>query len=517
MPQIKEYQSSAQAVGATGGGRARFGMLDPIVEGFGALGRSVADIGKDIQEREDRQREANLRAEAMKADAELGAALEQRYSETDPQDREAVGNFTTGFMETVEERLGKVEDNVRTPREREVFTLLRGQVSAQALERARVKQAQLGGKGDRLVVEQALSSATNALMTDPTKYDYVVGQTRALIASQPNLSIAEQNEIEAEAVQALTVGEIQGIIRAGPGGPAVALKLLKSGDRDGALKPQTKATLIANAEAAIRAEREDAEHRRALAERARRDKQDALETLLVERMVPGTQANKDSPLTGPEIASADLRAEQKITLLNQMRAMTEHAAKPFRTQTDTYIDLQKRMFLPPEHPERLRDKMPIYQAFWDHRLTPSDQQDLLKQFDEAATPDGSSLGQKAQNARDLVRTAILQSPYFIAQPALAADAVYRFNYDLQSNIKAYRDAGKDPNDLLDPTKPEFMLKPEKMAAYTRGAAAQMRQDASAAQASVRAMPAKQTDLVKGEVYQTSRGPARWNGKAFETP
>ena len=35
-------------------------------------------------------------------------------------------------------------------------------------------------------------------------------------------------------------------------------------------------------------------------------------------------------------------------------------------------------------------------------------------------------------------------------------------------------------------------------------------------ASGQPLPAKEKDLKTGTIYQTGRGPAKWNGKAFET-
>jgi len=96
-------------------------------------------------------------------------------------------------------------------------------------------------------------------------------------------------------------------------------------------------------------------------------------------------------------------------------------------------------------------------------------------------------------------------------PGAAANAAYRFNYDLDAKVATYRADGKNPRTLLDPNSPDFALKPENIAAFAVGSKPALADHAAkVTQAGKAALPLVSNDddykkLPPGASYRTSTG------------
>ena len=466
MPRIQEYQPRISPVGGVGGAKLPVGTGADLARGVQNLGAGLVDLGQSVQQLQERREEARVRSKAIEFEANKAQEVEEAAKALDPSDGKAVDEFQRNFMEQAATDFDAIGQDVQTGRGRLVFDQLRAASMAEVQKRAYVQQSQVGGKHDRVMVEQGIQNAANAVSTDPTKYEYLMGSVEALIGTQRYLSLTDQEALVKDAQQTLSVSAVRGLISSGPGAPALALKQLEAGDWDKRVTPQAKDVLVAEAQQGINAERIEAERIRVEHDRVKKDHQEAKESLYIARMTPGTTANKAQPTTAVEIASdASLRPEQQRVLLSMMEAQNKDSSQPFRTNRGTLIELQRRMHLPYNDPQKVTNLLPVYEAFGKEQLTPSDRDWLIKEFNEAQTPDGQVFADLMQRARSTVHDSLARSIIGAVQPEVAAEAYYRFAHDLDRKVAEYREAKKDPGDLLDPTKPDYFLKPARIATY----------------------------------------------------
>lgn len=81
-----------------------------------------------------------------------------------------------------------------------------------------------------------------------------------------------------------------------------------------------------------------------------------------------------------------------------------------------------------------------------------------RELASAQTPEGSIYGQRREKAIGEASYVIRQNPMVMMQPTAAHDAVDNMRAAFIKKEDEYRKAGKDANDLLDPSKPDYFFK-----------------------------------------------------------
>jgi hypothetical protein len=112
-------------------------------------------------------------------------------------------------------------------------------------------------------------------------------------------------------------------------------------------------------------------------------------------------------------------------------------------------------------PDKITTHAPLIEAFNDHKLTRKDFEFVEKLLTEPRTPDGEALAKNQQDFTESVKSQT--GPSASIDPGHTDPAAVSQHYDLErevdQKVERARKDGKDPNDLFDPSKPEFLGRP----------------------------------------------------------
>lgn len=111
-------------------------------------------------------------------------------------------------------------------------------------------------------------------------------------------------------------------------------------------------------------------------------------------------------------------------------------------------------------PDGMQDTRPIDDAYIDGKINRGDHDWLRKEFLESRTPEGQRLNQTKSDFFKAVAPQIDKSNPLMGK--LDQDGkmnLYRLEWDVNRKIEEYRKTGKNPYDLFDSSKPDFVGKP----------------------------------------------------------
>lgn len=132
-------------------------------------------------------------------------------------------------------------------------------------------------------------------------------------------------------------------------------------------------------------------------------------------------------------------------------------------------DLTQRIYLPDGDPQKITQPGQITE-FMGKGLNYTDQQHLIKEMQTANTPEGSPFLKQVSQIK-AIGTKMLTAKSFLGNmpadthPEIADEAAYRFGIDVDNKVKAARAAGKDPQTLFTPGSPDYVLSPNRVAAF----------------------------------------------------
>ncbi len=98
-------------------------------------------------------------------------------------------------------------------------------------------------------------------------------------------------------------------------------------------------------------------------------------------------------------------------------------------------------------------------------LSPADSERLKADLAYAQTPEGRAFGVDRNKITTLATNMLLRSNLGQVYQDKALDAAKRFSDDLDKKIAEYRKAGKDPRDLFDSSKPDYVASPARVATF----------------------------------------------------
>jgi hypothetical protein len=156
------------------------------------------------------------------------------------------------------------------------------------------------------------------------------------------------------------------------------------------------------------------------------------------------------------------RRKQMIDLINNPPGSGIPAPRSYAA-AQSLID---RIRLPDGDPNKITDVGQIYDNM--HSLNRSDFEFVRKEFDQIRTPGGELFGRRKSDFVKSVAPLIDKSnPLMGKIDQSGKTQLYSFEWALDQKIEEYRKAGKNPVDLLDPSKPDFMGKPEAIEQYRK--------------------------------------------------
>jgi len=128
----------------------------------------------------------------------------------------------------------------------------------------------------------------------------------------------------------------------------------------------------------------------------------------------------------------------------------------------------ENMNRPDGDPNKITDERAIDKAFIDGDLVKADYDWAIKRFRESKSPDGEVLTKQKAAFIDSVKHNIDKSNPLMGKIDVSGpQQLYLLNYDIDRKVEEYRKAGKNPHDLFNPSKPDFLGKPEALAPYQK--------------------------------------------------
>lgn len=200
---------------------------------------------------------------------------------------------------------------------------------------------------------------------------------------------------------------------------------------------------------------------------------------------------------------------------NGIRSIIAHnaheaaAGTPVRSNAAVVKQLFDRIHLADTDPKKITSAAQLTE-FFSKGINRTDYDWLKKELDEQQSVGGRNFTTDVQRVRQSAHSMLLRSPIGSIQPELAEEAAYRFNFDLQQKIDAYRKAGKDPRSLLTPGSADYALSPERVSSFMPNAKALI-SDAAKAKLPKVANDADYQKLAPGAQYLAPDGSVRTKG------
>lgn len=177
----------------------------------------------------------------------------------------------------------------------------------------------------------------------------------------------------------------------------------------------------------------------------------------------------DKPSVTAQQIGADptLKPEAKLRML----AFSERTAKAeplARVSHETLLTVMDRMNRPEGDPLRIDRADQITDIFNDGTMTKADYNFAIKQFNNAQSAEGQVLTkQKADFLTGVGPLIDKSNPLMGTIDQSGKQQLYRFQWFVAEQIDRYRQEGKNPWDLLNPGKPDYLGKPETLAPFQK--------------------------------------------------
>jgi hypothetical protein len=132
------------------------------------------------------------------------------------------------------------------------------------------------------------------------------------------------------------------------------------------------------------------------------------------------------------------------------------------------LELSDRIWLRDGDPAKIGNADGIDDAYNKDQLSQADFARVRREFEESRSEDGKRLAAGKANFINRVRQQITASNPWVGRIDTDGELqLYRLGLDVQNKIDDYRKAGKNPHDLFDPSKPDYLGRPEIMESYKR--------------------------------------------------
>lgn len=179
-------------------------------------------------------------------------------------------------------------------------------------------------------------------------------------------------------------------------------------------------------------------------------------------------------ITAQQVANDPAFADHpdaRLRMIQVVRSAGEAgpAAGPSHIAT---LDLIRRVNLPDGDPQKITDRTPLLDALGSNTISKADFDFAEKELKEAAAPFAAD----KKNFLHAIEPQIDRSAFAGFPDLEGKQRFYEYQRMLDDKIEEYRKAGKNPGDLLRPSSPDYMGKPEAIEHY-KGPLQKLLQDA----------------------------------------
>lgn len=180
-----------------------------------------------------------------------------------------------------------------------------------------------------------------------------------------------------------------------------------------------------------------------------------------------TSLSKGQPIMTPQQALGDnaLLPDARLRMANFLATGAFPKVSPAASQHES-MALLDDMRKPAGDPTRVSDMNPIVDAYTQGKLTREDFSFLQTQFNNVRAPDGDKLASVERDFLKGMQSSITKSNPLMGQLDREGDRkLYEFNWMVSQRVAQARREGKNPFDLFDPAKPDYLGKPEALRPY----------------------------------------------------
>jgi hypothetical protein len=178
------------------------------------------------------------------------------------------------------------------------------------------------------------------------------------------------------------------------------------------------------------------------------------------------QTMSDLPPAVQQVLSK-LSPQNTLSIQSQFERNTREANGEFAHSDPKVVnDLLQRINAPEGDPNKITQPGQLTE-YMGKGLNYTDQQRLNKEIQQANSPEGSQFQKQLAQAKETGRKMLNSSLTGAAlqHPEIAEEAAYRFGVDLDQKIAAARTAKADPQALLTPGNPAYVLDPNRVSAF----------------------------------------------------
>jgi len=482
------------AESTAGAGRRISALYGQIAEATNSIGRSassaIQDVGNVAVKYAEHQEISKGAAESAKTLAGLDAKWNETVKNADPNDPTLAAKFRE---EVIEPALTKMKDGYFTE-----GGLKFGEAQVESFRnhfqsKTTADMARLASVATKSNIETLTNQLSNAAISDPTSLKtslaLVESSVGAMVDSSPNLKgvdgaalkIELAQNAQKEIVKAAAIGAINA-------NPEAGLKKFSSPEYSKYISGAELKQLEAQAKTVERARRVDENYALQNQKLFKQEASDAQEGKYLEKL------HSDDPKERSSVSAREIARDYTLTreARERMINIVNRETKPeteAKVSNRTATDLISRIRAPTGDPNRIDTLDPIYAAYEKGELSKADLKFVREEFSSMRTPDGAELGGQQDEFIKGFKSSITHANSLLGKLDPSGDQkLYEFTRNIQKKVAEYRRAGKDPRDLFDPAKPDYMGSPAALAPYQKSLKDSMESMAERMRTSMEASP-----------------------------
>jgi hypothetical protein len=429
----------------------------------------VADVGNVAVKYMEHREISQGAAESAKTLAGLDAKWNDTVKNSDPNDPAVAAKFRE---EVVEPALEKLKGGFFTEGGQKFGESQVESFRNHFVQKTTADMARLAGVAAKTNIETLTNQLSNAAINDPTSLKTSLGLVEssvgAMVDSSPNLrgvdGAAMKLELTASSQAAIVKAAAIGAINANP---EAGLKQFSGPAYSKYISGAELKQLEAQAKTVERARRVDENYALQNQKLFKQEASDTREGDYLQKL------HSDDPKERASVSAREISRDYTLTreARERMIGIVERETKPeaaAKVSNVTATDLISRIRAQSGDPRRIDSLDPVYDAYEKGNLSKADLKFVRDEFVNLRTPEGAALGNQQDEFIKSVKPLIDKSNPLLGKiDQSGPQQVYNFTMDLRRKVDEYRKAGKDPRDLMDPSKPDYMGSPAALMSYQK--------------------------------------------------
>lgn len=511
-------------------GRRISALYSTAAEAKNSVGRSAAGaidaVGNQVVKYMDNREISAGASKFADVMAGLDKDWNERVSKADANDPSVREKF---IEEEVNPRLEKMREGFNTENSTRFAETQIQHLRTHFVQKTGADMATLAGVAAKSNINNLTNQLSNAAISDPSSLKTSLGLVEhsigSMVDSSPTLRGVDAGRLKLELTDAAQAAIVKAAaIGAINANPEKGLKQFSGPEYSKYISGAELKQLEQQAKTVERAKRVDDNYALQNQKLFRQEASDNREGEYLQKLHSDDPKEKSTVSAAAIANDFTLTREARERMINIVERETKPAAAA-KISNETASDLISRIRAPEGDPRRMTDLNPAYEALEKGKLNKSDFKFVTDEFKNIRTPDGMELGQQQNEFIKSVKPMIDKSnPLMGKIDQSGAMQMYAFTLALQKRVDEYRKAGKDPRDLMDPSKPEsFMGSPAALSQFQKplqqslqDVASSLRSGAGGARETV--MPAiPPVEQRAPGLYETPKGSMRWTGTGWVKP